>query len=224
MPDELILTSADAASAPGASFNPVVVPPPVAGRDQSFNVHFDSSGNAVTIAFHARSDVDYDRKSIRIAIDGDSLPDGWYLGSGASSLDITISDAQTRQFFFVGRRTIRDGLNPRLIPNVISYDNMKQGDYVDIEIQVRPPYPPGESVFLFPSSLSNDLGRIFAGNARVLECLYRSVRLDAVSLAVVCHYPVATAGNSWKLGGLTINTEWLESAQTHLSTLQEFSQ
>ena len=58
----------------------------------------------------------------------------------------------------------------------------------------------GKSVFLFPQFLSKDLGKIFAGNARVLECLYRSVRLDAVSLAVVCHYPVATAGNSWKLG------------------------
>ena len=55
-------------------------------------------------------------------------------------------------------------------------------------------------MFLFPQFLSKDLGKIFAGNARVLECLYRSVRLDAVSLAVVCHYPVATAGNSWKLG------------------------
>ena len=134
----------------GASFDPVVVPPPGAGRDQMFNVHFDSSGNAVTIAFHARPDVDYDRESIRIVIDGDSLPEGWYLGSGASSLDVSISDAQTRQFYFVGRRTIRDGLNPRVIPNVISYDNMKQGDYVDIEIRVRPPYPPGETFQLGP--------------------------------------------------------------------------
>ena len=55
-------------------------------------------------------------------------------------------------------------------------------------------------MFLFLQSPSNDLGRIFADNARVFDVLYQSAGLVAVSLAVVCRYSVTTAGNSWKFG------------------------
>ena len=54
-------------------------------------------------------------------------------------------------------------------------------------------------MFLFLQSPSNDLGRIFTDNARVFEVLYQSAGLVAVSLVVVCRYPVTTAGNAWKL-------------------------
>ena len=61
------------------------------------------------------------------------------------------------------------------------------------------------------------------GNARVFGVLYPSARLVAVYLAVVCRYPVTTAGNAWKLGFLTAQMKRVESAHPNYTDYREES-
>ena len=63
---------------------------PSLGEDNRAHFHFSQSQSAV-LEFRARTDGDHDRDQVRIAIDGDNLPDGFYLGSN-TFVDFDIHD------------------------------------------------------------------------------------------------------------------------------------
>ncbi|MCY4049821.1 MAG: hypothetical protein OXF24_09560, partial [Hyphomicrobiales bacterium] len=141
------------------------------GRDQRTRVHFAQSEDAesVTFNFWARRDIDHDKDRVRVAIDGDNLPDGFYIDSNPF-VDFDIFDyRQTVIELFVLE-------HPNALPdeNGVITLNKNSGDVVNLRVRARPAglhiysrVPYSDSNFVSPLSSDNVVDER-AGTARVV--------------------------------------------------------
>ena len=140
-------------------------------RDQRTRVHFAQSEDAesVTFNFWARRDIDHDKDRVRVAIDVDNLPDGFYIGSNPFVNFDVFDYRQTVIELFVLE-------HPNALPdeNGVITLNKNSGDVVNLRVRARPAglhiysrVPYSDSNFVSPLSGDNVVdGR--AGTARVV--------------------------------------------------------
>ena len=122
--------------------------------ENAVTVHFNQSRNAdfVTLRVQGHQDIDNIDDQVIFTIDGNNLPDGLYLGSN-TSWELNIIDNGKPSFFFWSRSAVER--------NCVAVETVNDGEFITVEIRVRPPYPQGTKISATGDIYSSNSGPTF---------------------------------------------------------------